>query len=111
MNTTEDIRLLDQPHIAEMHDIFGETGFLELFDLFREECGSLVTRLADLQGTELADTLHGIRGSAENIGFRRLVILCRRSEEAARAGDTVDIAQVHAAYDMSCEALSTQLST
>jgi len=67
------ISLLDMTHLAEMREIFGTEGLLELLDLFEEESSGPVDALPQQVPDQLADQLHGLRSSIRNLGLRRLV--------------------------------------
>ncbi|SPJ23152.1 Hpt domain-containing protein [Palleronia abyssalis] len=104
------ISLLDMTHLAEMREIFGTEGLLELLDLFEEESSGPVDALPQQVPDQLADQLHGLRGSAENLGFSRLAVICKQSENAARDNLPVDLQSVTLAYADSCRELRSMLS-
>lgn len=113
-----DLPLFDGDHFSGVFDPENPDArkslLLEIFGLFREECGSRVEAVERFFG-QAADTvyrenIHFIAGSAANLGMARLAGLCRGVEQAIIVGRTFDLSACRVAlrreYESSCEAFS-----
>ncbi|QFU10185.1 Hpt domain protein [Rhodobacteraceae bacterium THAF1] len=101
--------MIDKARIKELRDTFGDVEFVELIELFREEAGEIVGALPDRAGSELADGLHTLRGSADNMGLCDLSARCRQGETQFAAGNEPDIEDITAAFTDGLRALSAHM--
>ncbi|MEM1064433.1 MAG: Hpt domain-containing protein [Pseudomonadota bacterium] len=81
--------MIDHSRIAELRAELGDEDFTEIAALFISEVEDLINGLAGTQpGTELADALHRVRGSALNCGLSALAESCLAAETAQRRAPT-----------------------
>lgn len=83
--------MLNWDRIGELRDEIGEEDYSEIVDLFFEEVETAIARL-NRPGTppERESDLHFLKGSALNLGFRKLGELCATAEERAASGSIED---------------------
>jgi len=75
--------MIDWDRVAELRDEIGEEDFAEVTELFLDEADEVVAGLSDLADAEsLQAALHFLKGSALNLGFRDLALLCQQGEKA-----------------------------
>ncbi len=73
--------MIDWNRVEELHDEVGEEDFVEIVELFLSELQEAVASLDGLgTGQTLCDALHGIKGSASNLGFKAVSELCATGE-------------------------------
>lgn len=93
--------MIDWARVDQLRDEVGEDAFAEISAMFLAEAEAAVARLHDgMTGPTLAAELHGLKGSALNLGFADLARLCAAGEATAAAGNpkTVDLAAVKRAF-------------
>jgi histidine phosphotransfer protein HptB len=96
--------VIEWDRVAELRDEVGEDDFTEVVELFLEEVEGVLARLMAQPAPEtLESELHFIKGSALNLGFAELALLCLEGERRARAGDTaaIDVGLVDETYRIS----------
>ena len=81
--------MIDWDRIGELRAEIGDDDFAEVLDLFFEDVDDAVARLRSATGQgPLAEALHFLKGSAENIGLSEVSALCRQEEaKLANSGD------------------------
>lgn len=91
--------MLNWDRIGELRDEIGEEDYSEIVELFFEEVETAIARLSH-PGTppERESDLHFLKGSALNLGFRKLGELCTTAEEHAAGGEIGDD-EVHAVIE------------
>ena len=88
--------MIDWNRVDELRNEVGQEDFIEVVDLFLEEVEDIIDRFRNgTQEDAIDETLHFLKGSALNIGFSKLALLC----------STVGTppAEIVAAYDAACE--------
>lgn len=79
--------MIDWARIAELQQDIGAEDFAEVTALFLEEVERVLGTLSDTAPPEaLAEHFHFLKGSALNIGFRRLAEVCTLAEHVAASG-------------------------
>lgn len=99
--------------VEELHDEVGEDSFIEVLDMFLEETGEVVARLAAAPDpARLEDDMHFLKGAALNLGFDGFATLCQAAEIRARSGGaaSIDVPMILASYEASKNALLEGLS-
>ena len=84
--------MIDWNRVEELRSEVGDEDFVEIAALFLAEIGEEVMRLPAITATEMGDVLHGLKGSALNLGFRGLALLCTAGEAAPEAAPVSEIA-------------------
>ncbi len=84
--------MIDWNRVDELRSEVGDEDFREIAALFLAEIGEAVSRLPAITAAEMADALHGLRGSAMNLGFGGLASLCTAGEAAPEAAPVSEIA-------------------
>ncbi|MEM9341871.1 MAG: Hpt domain-containing protein [Pseudomonadota bacterium] len=84
---------IDWARVAELLEDIGEEDFAEVAGLFLEEIAETAEPL-DPAASDLSAQLHGLKGSALNLGFATLAGLAAQGEAAP---DTADIPAIRAA--------------
>ncbi len=81
--------MIDWNRINELRAEIGEDDFAEVLNLFFEDIDEAVASLRSATGhVPLAEALHFLKGSAENIGLSEVSALCRQEEaKLANAGN------------------------
>jgi HPt (histidine-containing phosphotransfer) domain-containing protein len=104
--------MIDWGRVAELRDEVGAENFSEIVALFLEEADEATQRpLVPGDARSLESLLHFLKGSALNLGFSDLALLCQRGERLAAQGDTsTDLNQIRAVYAASKAAFTTGLS-
>ena len=93
--------MIDWDRGRELRSEVGAEDFAEVVELFLSEVDEATARLAEAPDpARLKDDLHFIKGSAYNLGFERLGVLCAAGEQEAAAGHAaeVDVAAVLDCY-------------
>lgn len=73
--------MIDWCRVEELREEVGDEDFIEIVELFLAEIDESVGQLDGLgPGQDLADALHGIKGSALNLGFNAVATLCADGE-------------------------------
>lgn len=100
---------IDWKRIEELRGELGEDGLEEIFEIFLEDTAAMIAELQRAPTSELPDRIHGIKGSAQNMGFGELARLCRDAEWALKRGEVVDVARFEECYRRSCTLLIAAL--
>lgn len=98
--------MIDWDRVIELRDEVGSEDFDEVADLFLEEVDEVINRLRDGTSSQsIEDDLHFLKGSALNLGFRSMAILCQQGEKAASSGqgDSFALQALLTTYDTSRE--------
>ena len=104
--------MLDWTRIDELLAEIGEADFGEVVTLFLEEADMAVDTLASRPAdSALEEVLHFLKGSALNLGFADLALLCAEGERGAARGCAVDPGPVIATYVKSRTALKQGLAS
>lgn len=92
--------MLNWPRVEDLRNEVGEDAFGEVVDLFLEEVGDALTRLAD-DPAALEQKLHFLKGAALTLGMDEFAQLCSLGERAARDGrdGEIDLIAICDAYD------------
>lgn len=93
--------MIDWHQVAELKGAIGKDDFEEVVVLFLQEVEVALDRLCTTSGEALCAELHNLKGSALNLGFRNLAVLCQTEEEAAKSNQTVNVAQLHSSFEAS----------
>ena len=73
--------MIDWDRIATLREEVGPDDFDEVVDLFLDEVDEEIAALTDHEnGTQLAEKLHFLKGSALNLGFTDFSSLCQKGE-------------------------------
>lgn len=94
--------MIDWQRVGQLKDEIGADDFGEVVDLFLEEVTEVVDRMRKQPDpASIGRDLHFLKGSALNLGFWRVGILCSEGEQLAREGqsEAVDVAGLLRAYD------------
>lgn len=83
--------LIDRDRLQELRDEIGEEDFAEVVTMFLEEMRDSLQELRDNPAMAGTDALHGLRGSALNLGFTDFAAACTKAEQRAVAGQPVDV--------------------
>ena len=78
--------MINWDRVDELRSEIGEDGFAEVVELFLDEVETTVMRLPSLPAAALEASLHFLKGSAWNLGFRDFGALCQDGERKAAAG-------------------------
>jgi len=93
--------VIDWARVDQLRDEVGDEAFAEIAAMFVAEAEAAVSRLHDrMAAATLAAELHGLKGSALNLGFADLARLSAAGEAAAAAGhpQEVDLTAVKRAF-------------
>jgi len=104
--------MIDWQRVDELRDEIGADDFAEVVDLFLEEVAEVIVRLETAPAPASFEAeLHFLKGSALNLGFRKLGKLCADGETLAASGaaDAVDIGAVIDAYKTSIKEFKAHL--
>ncbi|WP_099824981.1 Hpt domain-containing protein [Oceaniglobus indicus] len=72
-------------HVQTLRDDIGEDDFHEIVVVFLDEVEEAMARISACSGGEgVAETLHFLKGSALNLGFRTFAKLCETEETALK---------------------------
>ncbi len=96
--------MIDWNRVNELRHEIGADDFDEVVQLFLEETDEVIAGIGyDRSAQALESALHFLKGSALNLGFRKLAALCQTGEKAAAAGDytSIDPAALIAVYEAS----------
>lgn len=92
--------MIDWDRVRDLKAEIGEPDFVEVATMFLDESDEVVARLSrDVGAAALERDLHFLKGSALNLGFTQLAVLCQEGERRAAAGsDDINIDSVRVAY-------------
>jgi HPt (histidine-containing phosphotransfer) domain-containing protein len=106
--------MIDWDKVTELRAEIGDEDFVEVVDLFLDEVDGAIQELRDgVADGQIEDSLHFLKGSALNLGFRVFSALCADGESAAMAGnfDRIDLNEIIRAYDRSKVDFLAELET
>ncbi|PIV73973.1 MAG: histidine kinase [Rhodobacteraceae bacterium CG17_big_fil_post_rev_8_21_14_2_50_65_11] len=83
--------MIDRERLQDLRDEIGEEDFAEVVTMFLDEMGSVLQDLRDNPEMAGADSMHGLRGSALNLGFTDFADACTTAERQVGAGRPVDV--------------------
>lgn len=84
--------MIDWGRVRELRNEIGADDFDEVVQLFLEETDEVAATLAKNQSPQAIESaLHFLKGSALNLGFRKLAEMCQAGERAAAAGNCLSI--------------------
>jgi HPt (histidine-containing phosphotransfer) domain-containing protein len=84
--------MIDWSRVEELFEEVGEEDFVEIVALFLSELQESVDSLDGLaKDQSLCDALHGIKGSASNLGFKAVSELCAAGERDPMGFDSTDL--------------------
>lgn len=95
--------MIDWNRVAELKADVGAEDFADVIEIFLEEVEGVLASLTGVADpTTLDADLHFLKGSALNIGFHDLAVLCADCETLSAAGrsceiSVVEISQVYGA--------------
>jgi HPt (histidine-containing phosphotransfer) domain-containing protein len=101
--------MIDWIRVRELRDEIGEDDLAEVVDLFLDEADEVAKNIGNgLAPEEVEAALHFLKGSALNLGFRKLAELCQIGEKEAARGraETVNLEAVVTAYERSKRAFA-----
>ena len=88
--------MIDWDRIRALRVDIGAEAFEEVLDLFLEEVESGLAELDDdMAEAQRRERLHFVAGSALNLGFAALAVLCQSAE---RGGKSVSAGEIQACY-------------
>lgn len=91
--------MIDWDRVASLRDEIGAMDFAEVVEMFLGEADEVVGRLrVGKPDPTLEAELHALKGSALNLGFAELALLCSSGERQANVGERVDLARVTLSY-------------
>jgi hypothetical protein len=98
---------IDWARVRELRQEIGPEEFEAVIALFLEETGTMVDALAGAPAEEYAERLHGLKGTALNLGLADLARLCRDGERQAAGGEAgaVPLARLLSSYHRARRAL------
>ena len=94
--------MIDWDRILELQAEVGEEAIVEVIGIFLEEMGEGLDALTGLSDPrDIADKLHFLKGSAQNIGLTVTTDLCQRLEAEIRVDPSVrpDMPALRASLD------------
>ncbi len=95
--------MIDWDRIAELQSEIGDAGFVEVVELFLDDLNEAVAALKTTSDpVSYAETLHFLKGSAQNLGLSGVGTLCEREERSLRENErrAPDIGPILAALDV-----------
>ncbi len=97
--------MIDWGRILELRDEIGPDDFGEVVTLFLSEVEESLAGLAaaSLDAKQLEETMHFLKGSALNLGFAGMSLICQTGEDAAAQGhpESVEIDKLHESFERS----------
>lgn len=93
--------MIDWDRVNELRDEVGAEDFQEVIEMFMEEVEETMVRMISAPNlASLEEDMHFLKGSALNLGFRDLSVLCQTGEKAAQAGqgETICLDDVFESY-------------
>ena len=98
--------MIDWSRIDELRDEVGSEDFAEIAVLFLSEIEEAARALPGITDpVSRSEALHGMKGSALNVGFQALAEICKSGEVNP---ETVDMPQLNATLDQSMTALRSK---
>lgn len=96
--------MIDWERVEGLRSEVGPEDFRDVVELFLEEVQEIVSRLSTHPDpARYEQDLHFLKGSALNLGFRQVAILCQAGENDAAAGraESVEIGNIVSCYGQS----------
>jgi HPt (histidine-containing phosphotransfer) domain-containing protein len=96
--------MIDWGRVNELKDEIGEEDFGEVAEIFLEEVDEVIARLkSSPDPAQFEQDMHFLKGSALNLGFRDLSVICGQNEQAAAngQGQQIQLDPVFTTYDQS----------
>lgn len=96
--------MIDWDRVAALREEVGPEDFDEVVDLFLDEVDEEIATLTESQnGTQLAEKLHFLKGSALNLGFTDFSSLCLKGETALAEDPECrfDVTAIESSYQLS----------
>lgn len=92
--------MIDWQQVNALCRDIGAVEFTEVVDLFLVELDRSVEHLNDRRSAVTEDKFHALKGTAQNLGFREFVRLCRTSETLCTRGrpELVDPGRIVRSY-------------
>ena len=91
--------MIDWQQVLALKEEIGDDDFDEVVDMFLGEVEEGLGDLRDDQhSSQLEASLHALKSSALNLGFRRFADPCAAGEGAEERGEPVDLAPIFATY-------------
>lgn len=93
--------MIDWTRVAELRDEIGPEDFDEVAELFLLEVEDTLGRLdaAMHDASQMQELLHFLKGSALNLGFRAVSVMCNRDQRKPATGQAeLDIPGLKALY-------------
>ena len=90
--------MINWERVAELQEEVGAEDFEEVMEIFLEEVEEALERL-ESQHSGTTETLHFLKGSALNLGFEKLALLCKEAEQKKGAIDQTVTAEIKEAYE------------
>lgn len=91
--------MIDWQQVLALKEEIGDDDFEEVVDMFLDEVEEGLGDLQDDQQTsQLEASLHALKSSALNLGFRQFADLCAAGEGAAARGEPVDLTPIFSTY-------------
>lgn len=106
--------MIDWARVNELQAEIGKDDFAEVVTMFLEEATEVVERFtACTTAAETEAALHFLKGSALNLGFRKLADLCQEGEKKAADGQaaTVDLPRIVSMFQASVKAFAEASET
>lgn len=103
--------MIDRARLTELKEEIGEKDFGEVAEIFLEEMNETLSALGADPGTITAAALHGLRGSASNLGFSEFSAACSDAEKRCQQGAAIDLASLVALFQASVVAAGEDLPT
>lgn len=101
--------MIDRDRLQDLRAEIGEEDFADVVAMFLDEMSETLTALrADPAGIS-ADALHGLRGSALNLGFAEFAAACPQAEKRLAEGQPVEIAHLEGLFAESLDRLGPDL--
>jgi HPt (histidine-containing phosphotransfer) domain-containing protein len=101
--------MVDRERLRELREEIGDEDFADVVAMFLDEMSeSLATLCAD-PGKVGADALHGLKGSALNLGFSDFATACSQAEKKVAEGQPVDMVHLDWLFRESLRSLGPDL--
>jgi len=97
----KDRSMIDWRKVKELHNEIGHDDFGEVVDLFLTEVEEMIDALKNSSSnTNPEEAAHFLKGCALNLGFRKFSDLCQTAEVSAGKGESIDLEEIFACYDV-----------
>jgi HPt (histidine-containing phosphotransfer) domain-containing protein len=90
--------MIDWQRVDDIRREIGLDDFAEVVAMFLEETDEVVARLPSQTGAALRADLHFLKGSALNLGFRKVAQSCGQGESALREGRAAVVGEIVTLY-------------